>query len=146
METRADRTTTGTPTRTNATTLTSEQRRVEIADFIAILTGMASVGFALYGTPVTFDDAYNAPIAPIWSIFLVAGAMGVLGVALAQRTRNGGRALVALGGVLVLVAAFLTPGPWATIRVAQAIVGVVLLGSSVLVGPMSNYMPGDGRL
>ena len=127
-------------------TLSDSQKRVEIADFLAILTGLASIGFALYGTPITFDDAYNAPIAPIWSIFLVAGAMGVLGVALAQKSRNAGRAVVALAGVLVLVAAFITPGPWVTVRVAQAVVGIGLLASSVLVGPMSNYMPGDGRV
>ena len=126
--------------------LSPQQKRVEIADFVAILTGMTSVGFALYGTPVTFDDAYNAPIAPVWAIFLVAGAAGVLGVGLAQRSRAGGRAVVALAGVLVLAAAFITPGPWVTIRVAQAIVGVALLASSVFVGPMTNYMPGDGRV
>lgn len=137
MENRVDR---------DATTLSSSQKRIEIADFIAILTGMSSLGFALYGAPITFDDAYNAPIAPIWSIFFVAGVMAVLGVALAQKSRGGGRALVALAGVLVLVAAVITPGPWVTIRVAQTVVGVVLLASSVLVGPMSNYMPGDGNL
>ena len=126
--------------------LSPNQKRIEIADFIAILTGLTSIGFALYGTPVTFDDAYNAPIAPVWAIFLVAGVAAVLGVVLAQRSRAGGRALVAIAGLLVLAAAVITPGPWATIRVAQAIVGVVLLASSALVGPMSNYMPGDGRL
>lgn len=126
--------------------LSSHQKRVEIADFIAILTGMSSIGFALYGTPITTDDAYNAPIAPIWAIFLVAGVAGVLGVAFAQRSRNGGRAVVALAGLLVIAAAVITPGAWVTVRVAQAVVGVVLLGSSVLVGPMTDYMPGDGKL
>lgn len=126
--------------------LSANQKRIEIADFIAILTGMTSVGFALYGTPVTFDDAYNAPIAPVWAIFLTAGVVAVLGVGLAQRSSGAGRALVAVAGVLVLAAAFITPGPWITIRVAQAIVGVVLLASSAFVGPMTNYMPGDGRL
>ena len=126
--------------------LSAQQKRIEIADFVAILTGMTSLGFALYGTPVTFDDAYNAPIAPIWSVFFIAGACGVLGVVLAQRSRNGGRALVALGGLLVIAAAVITPGAWVTIRVAQVIVGIVLLGSSVLVGPMTNYMPGDGKV
>ena len=129
-----------------STTLSARQTRIEIADFIAILTGLASVGFALYGTPITFDDAYNAPIAPIWLLFLGAGTMAVLGVVLAQRSRNGGRALVALAGALVLAAAFITPGAWVTIRVLQAIVGIVLLASSALVGPMTNYMPGDGHL
>ena len=126
--------------------LSSNQKRIEVADFVAILTGMASVGFALYGTPVTFDDAYNAPIAPVWAIFLAAGVLAVLGVGLAQRSRGGGRALVAVAGLLVLAAAFMTPGPWITIRVAQAIVGVVLLASSLFVGRMTNEMPGDGRL
>ena len=126
--------------------LSSNQKRIEIADFVAILAGMSSVGFALYGTPITFDDAYNAPIAPVWAIFLTAGVAAVLGVVLAQRSRGAGRALVAVAGLLVLGAAFMTPGPWATIRVAQAVVGVVLLASSALVGPMTNYMPGDGRL
>ncbi len=126
--------------------LSSNQKRIEIADFVAILAGMTSVGFALYGTPVRFDDAYNAPIAPVWAVFLAAGVAAVFGVVLAQRSRGAGRALVAAAGVLVLAAAFITQGPWATIRISQAIVGIVLLASSAFVGRMTNQMPGDGRL
>ena len=127
-------------------TMTSRQKRLEIADFVAILTGMASVGFALYGTPITFDDAYNAPIAPLWSLFFGAGVAAVLGVVLAQRSTGAGRALVALAGAVVLLAVFITPGAWVTVRVAQAVVGIVLLVSATMIGPMSNEIPGDGRL
>ncbi len=122
-------------------TMTARQRRLEIADFVAILAGVSSIGFALYGAPITTDDAYNAPIASLWAVFLGAGVLAILGVVMAQRNRGVGRALLAVAGVLVLAGAFLTGGPWVTVRIAQAVLGVVMLAASTQIGRMTNELP-----
>ena len=108
--------------------------RFEVADLAAIIAGVASLGGSLYGAPITTENASTAPIGFLWLLFIVAGVLAIGAVFLVQRSRKPARLMLATAGVLVLVATFFPGGEWATIRIVQVIIGLVMLGASTSIG------------
>ena len=114
----------------------STARRFEIADLGAIIAGVSSLGAALYGAPITAENAQAAPIGFLWLTFLLAGALAVGAVFLAQRTRGASRVMLAVAGLLVLGATFFQGGAWPLIRIVQIVLGLVMLAASTSIGRM----------
>lgn len=114
----------------------SKGRRFEIADLVAIVAGFASIGVSLYGAPIRAENADTAPIGLVWAASLAAGVMAILAVFLAQRSRTPARALLAVAGVLALVATLTPGGPWAMLRITHLVIGLAMLGAATSIGRM----------
>ena len=108
--------------------------RFEVADLVAIIAGVSSLGVSLYGAPITVENAQDAPISFLWLLFVVAGVMAVGSVFLAQRSRGPARIMLALAGALVLLAALIPGGDWAVLRIVHVVIGLAMLGAATSIG------------
>lgn len=124
--------------------LAASPRRRYRADIVAIVASVAAIGLALYGAPQGAPEGAVASqgtpsrAGPYLIATLLGGALGLLGLVLAQkfRFRVPGRVLIALGGISLLVAALaldLSGGPP---RILRIVVGLALLACAPFVGPM----------
>ncbi|HEU4631764.1 MAG TPA: hypothetical protein VFS08_18590 [Gemmatimonadaceae bacterium] len=117
---------------------TATDRRFELADVAAILAGVAALGSAIWGAPITFDNAYDAPISSLWGAYLVAGVLAIVAVFVAQRRRGLGRGLLAVAGLISLAITLLGGGGWVTARVVHLVLGLIMLAASTSIGRMSS--------
>lgn len=115
-------------------------RRFEIADIAALVAGLVSIGFAMWGVPITADlmtdPSFGEPIAPLWLLYALGGALAVLAVFLAQRSRGPARALLLVAGLVELFAVFVAwDFAWAS-RLSTIGLAVVMLAASTALGPV----------
>jgi hypothetical protein len=122
---------------------TSRGNRRQLADLVAIVAGVAGIGFAIWGAPLHGASTSSAVsnIGYVWISYFLAGAFALAGVGLAQRSPKLGKILVALGGIIMLssVAFFRFPDAWAWGSIL--VLGLLLLGSAPLVGRMPPANP-----
>lgn len=110
------------------------------ADFVAILAGVASFSFAIWGGPLGIHDIGSGEARNITLILLsyaVGGGLAVAGVIVAQQRIGLGRALLALGALVTLAGAFgfgRAIGPiWYNIVPA-----LMMLAAAPFMGPMPD--------
>jgi hypothetical protein len=114
------------------------QRR-QVADFLAILIGLALIGGSLYdwGGLIEYGQRREVSHADaVWTIELVSGSLAVASVILAQwgRWRTVGQILTALAGImLILGIVFFSRLGWRA-WLTFVIPGLLLIGLSRLIG------------
>jgi hypothetical protein len=116
-------------------------RRRHWADIVAIVAGVWAFGEALWGPTIFTSDVRDRGAAATWLAYGVGGLCAVLGVVVAQRHRMAGRALVALGGVLHLASPLTYKNPAMLPIVSAVVIGIMMLGSALFVGPMPRDLP-----
>ena len=115
-------------------------RRFEIADFAALLAGVFSIGFTMWGLPIASDlraeTSLGEPIAPLWLLYAVGGVLAVLAVFVAQRNRVMGRALLVVAGRVERVGVFVAWELGGMSRLSTIVLAVVMLAASTALGPV----------
>jgi hypothetical protein len=113
----------------------NSQRRTW-ADVLALVAAIWTIAQSIWGPMLLSQGSQDRGASTSWVMSIVAGAMALVGLWLAQRRPPVGRALVAAGGVLVLAIPFtyrwLPPLPMTGAIVA----GSILLLSAKFVGPL----------
>ena len=116
----------------------STERRVDWADFIAIVAAVACFAFAIWGTPLAVGEDAGGDtrdIKTIWLSYGLGGALALAGVAVAQERRRQGRLLVGAGGLVLLIGLIGFAQPEGTAW-ASIIPGVLMLAAAPFVGPL----------
>lgn len=110
------------------------------ADFTAIVAGVASFSFAIWGGPLGIHDIGTGEARNITLILLsyaIGGGLAVAGVIVAQQRIGLGRVLLAVGALVTLAGAFgfgRAIGPmWYNIVPA-----ILMLASAPFLGPMPD--------
>ena len=118
--------------------VSSRARIHDVADFVAIVAGVTSIAFAVWGTPIATGEVAGGDvrnISVIWLSYGLAGLLAVAGVAIAQERRKQGRLLLAAGGAALLIGllgfARAEGAIWASI-----VPGVLMLATAPFIGPM----------
>jgi hypothetical protein len=119
---------------------TTAPRRMQVADFLAILIGLSLIGVALYGASL-IDRGLGKEIRhgdAVWTIQLLSGSATIAGIGLAQwmRWRTVGRALVALAGLLLLGGLVFFYGLGWRAWLTFALPGILLVVLSRVIGPI----------
>ena len=105
------------------------------ADGVAIVAGVIAIGLGIYGAPlVSGDKAQHTDYA--WVTYPAAGVLAILAVVLAHRARGAGRALCALGGLLLLASVALLRPTDATAWLTRIVPALAMLAAAPFLGPM----------
>ena len=118
---------------------TSRTRR-RWADLVAIIASVAALGNAMWG-PLIFSTMSSRTTSDPgagynWLAFGIGGALGILGLILAQKRPLAGRIPLAVGGVLLVIVPFFYEHK-AMLPIATSVVlGVAMLMSAMFLGPM----------
>jgi hypothetical protein len=120
----------------------SSPLRVQVANLIAILIGLALIGVALYGAPL-IDRGHPAEIRhsdAMWSIQFLSGSGALAAVILAQWNRwlRLGRALAALAGLLLFAGLAYVGHPGWRAWLTLILPGALLVALGGLIGPFSE--------
>ena len=118
---------------------TSGARKHHWADAVAIVAGVASVGFAMWGIPLRADDVGDG-IAWAWAVYAIAGALAILSVVVAQRTTAPARAMLAVAGLALLVVPFALEGAGTT-WITNAVLGAAMLLATPFIGYLEPDLP-----
>ena len=118
-----------------------EERRRSVADFLVIATGVALIGFAVWGAPLAFGERPAGEIrsfAGVWLIYILAGTAVLTGMFVGERA---GRRPLLRG--LLIVAVLVLAGGLLFLRdfgpralVTLALPAVILLAAVPFVGPV----------
>ena len=123
----------------------TRQRR-HWADVVALVAGLWAAAESLWGPSMTATNAFNDPgSTPNWLAFAFGGALGVAGVLVAQRWRNAGRLMVALGGLALVVAPLAYLRGYSLPMISAVVCGLALLASAAFVGPMPRELHAPER-
>ena len=118
---------------------TESDRRHHWADVVAIVAGVVSIGFAIWGVPLRLDDA-GENVGWVWGVYAAAGVLALLAVVVAQRSAGPARLLLAFGGLALLIAPVAVGGA-VTTWIANAIVGGAMLVAAPFVGYLAPDLP-----
>jgi hypothetical protein len=121
-----------------AVTQGAAARRRQWADVVAILAGVSSFGFAIWVAPFAAGEVggfETQNIKLIWGSYALAGVLAIAAVLVSQRRAGLGRALLAVGGVVLLIGlvGFGRPegAAWASI-----IPAILMLAAAPFIGDM----------
>ena len=120
---------------------TSSTRTRHWSDVLALVTGVALIGMVIWpGNPVATNAAAEELRFPIasWMTLVIAGALALGGATIAQRwsRRGAGRAMIALGGVLLLANLLFVRDFGARSLLTLLLPGLALLAAAFGAGPM----------
>ena len=122
---------------------TSSERRHHWADAVAIVAGVVSIGFAIWGIPLRLDDAADN-VGWVWGVYAAAGALALLAVVVAQRSAGPARLLLAFGGLALLIVPVVVGDAVAT-WIANAVIGGAMLVAAPFVGYLAPDLPPPRR-
>lgn len=117
------------------------ERTRSIIDFIVILTGVALVGFSIWGAPLAAGERPSGEVrsfALIWLVYAAAGALTLLSQFLAQRWggRPLARGLQIVAGVILLLGLIGTRDFGMRSLLTMALPALVLFATVPFVGPI----------
>jgi hypothetical protein len=117
---------------------TARQRR-QWADVVAIVTGVAAVGLAIWPN-LAADEGSGVGIGSGAVATALGGALAIAAVLLAQRSPGMARIPLALGGLLLIATPFVFVRADGYVPTLQMVIGVLM----VLSAPFIGRMPDDG--
>jgi hypothetical protein len=119
----------------------SEARtRRKWADIVAIVASVTALGNAMWGPLIFGTRSSSVPTDPgagyNWLAFGLGGALGLLGLIVAQKRPLPGRVALALGGALLVVVPLFYENRAMLPIVTSVVLGLAMLLSSFFLGPM----------
>ncbi|HEV7595107.1 MAG TPA: hypothetical protein VGO33_08925 [Gemmatimonadaceae bacterium] len=122
----------------------------QIADFVAILVGLGLIGAALYDWGGLIEYGQRTEIAhadAVWTIELLSGTLAVAAVILAQWPRwlAAAQAMSALAGIMLILGLFFFLRLGWRAWVTFALPGLLLVGLSLLLGPVPPPASGGAK-
>ena len=126
-----------------ADTATARQRR-HWADVVAIVTGVAAVGLAIWPN-LAADEGGGVGIGTAALSTALGGALAIAAVLLAQRSPGMAKIPLALGGVLLILTPFVFVRADGVVPTLQVVIGVLMLASAPFIGRMPDDVPSSGR-
>ena len=106
------------------------------ADVLVLVVSLWVIGQAIWGPMLLPQGSRDQGASSTYVLSLIAGAVGLFGLWMAQKRANVGRILVAVAGLIVLVGPFtyrlLPPLPMTFAIVS----GLALLAAAKFVGPI----------
>jgi cytochrome bd-type quinol oxidase subunit 2 len=122
---------------------TPARERRRWADIVVIATGLMLVGFAAWNAPAsTGAPDETASLPSLFTAYAAGGALAIVALFVAHRSRTGGRVLIVAAALLLLVFGFdafreRAAAAWLTVLVPA----VLLLGAVPFFGPMPRANP-----
>ena len=126
-----------------ADTTTARQRR-QWADVVAIVTGVAAVGLAIWPN-LAADEGGGVGLVTGALATAVGGALAIAAVLLAQRSPGTAKIPLALGGILLILTPFLFVRSDGVVPTLQIVIGILMLVSAPFIGRMPDDVPSRGR-
>jgi uncharacterized membrane protein (UPF0136 family) len=118
---------------------TARQRR-QWADVVAIITGVAAVGLAIWPN-LAADEGGGVGLGSGALATAIGGALAIAAVLLAQRSPGTAKIPLALGGVLLIVTPFLFVRADGYVPTLQMVLGAMMLLSAPFLGRMPTDPP-----
>jgi hypothetical protein len=117
------------------------QRRRHWADVVAIVASVAAIGLAIWPNLAADEGPAGASVGSGALASAIAGALGVLGLFLAQRSPGVARVPLALGGLLLLLTPFVFARAAGVVPTLQMILGVAMLATVPFIGRLPDELP-----
>jgi hypothetical protein len=111
-------------------------RKRNWADLTVLIVGLWTIAQAIWGPALLPQRSQDQGTGATYIISLVAGALALLGLWVAQRRRTAGRVLIAATGAVILIAPFTYQRAPALSTSFAILSGLLLLVASKFVGPL----------